>query len=59
MDVGPIPWNFIADYGDRLGLDGQLHRTFCAVIRAMDAAWLAENRQSGASAPNGIQTGSD
>lgn len=40
MDVGPIPWRDVADYGDRLGLVGPMHRLFCKVIRSMDEAWL-------------------
>lgn len=48
MDVGPIPWRDIAAYGDRLGLEGPMHRLFCRVLRAMDEAWLnkrAEDRE--------------
>lgn len=51
MDVGPIPWSAVVDYADRLGLAGVMHRTFCAVLRAMDDAWLAEQRKTAPEAP--------
>lgn len=43
MDLGPIPWRDVVAYADRLGLDSDMVRVFCKVIRALDAAFLEWN----------------
>lgn len=42
MSLGQIPWSAVADYGDRIGLVGEAHRVFVAVVRALDDAFLTE-----------------
>jgi hypothetical protein len=38
---GAIPWSSIDRYSARHGIDGDDFNRFCALIRAMDAAYLA------------------
>lgn len=44
--VGPIPWTVIVAYGDRKGLDRDLMDLFEVVMRALDEAYLAWQRES-------------
>ena len=39
FSVGPIPWDRIAEYADRLGLERDVAAGFVLVIRMMDAAY--------------------
>lgn len=41
LERGPIPWRSIYHYGERYRLDVDEFDRFAAVIRAMDAAYLA------------------
>lgn len=43
MDLGPIPWNRIVEYGERAGLDHDLINPFVRIIRLMDAAYREWN----------------
>ena len=47
---GAIPWSSIDRYAARHGIDGDDFNRFCALIRAMDAAYLAyfKDKQPGA-----------
>ena len=39
FSVGPIPWNRITEYADRIGLESDVAGGFALVIRTMDAAY--------------------
>jgi hypothetical protein len=48
MELGPIPWRDTVEYADRLGLTGEIHRTFVAVIRQLDNVYLTHLREKNA-----------
>jgi len=39
MDLGPIPWTAIVNYGERAGLEPDTIEAFVIVIRTMDGAY--------------------
>ncbi len=41
MEVGPIPWHRITEYGREAGLDDSIRKAFVRIIRAMDDAYRA------------------
>lgn len=43
--VGPIPWNLVAQYGERKGLDVDMLNIFEVVIRTLDETYLSWERQ--------------
>src|SRR5215468_5320837 len=51
---GAIPWSSIDRYAARHGIDGDDFNRFCALIRAMDAAYLAyfKDKQPSALTPS-------
>jgi len=40
MGCGPIPWNRIEDYGERIELDSSMMQVLHVVIRRLDRAFL-------------------
>jgi len=44
--LGPIPWSKIIFYGERLGLDETMVPVFTRVIRELDEAFLADQREN-------------
>jgi len=50
LSRGAIPWSSIDRYAARHGIDGDDFNRFCALIRAMDAAYLTyfKDKQPGA-----------
>jgi hypothetical protein len=42
---GPIPWNLIAEYGDRVGLSGSAHDLFVHVLGKMDKAFHVDRAE--------------
>ena len=43
--IGPIPWHRIVQYGFHHGLDSVMMRLLETVIRELDEAWLAWQRE--------------
>jgi len=44
--LGPIPWGKIIFYGDRLKLDETMMIVFVRILRALDEAFLADQRDN-------------
>ena len=40
MGAAPIPWQHIASYAERSGLDREMTSAFHRIIRMMDQSWL-------------------
>ena len=44
--IGPVPWNYIVDYGSQKGLDPGMMEVFAAVIREIDESYLRWQREA-------------
>ncbi len=43
--IGPVPWTAIVSYADRAGLDREAGDLFVEAIRALDRAYLDDERE--------------
>ena len=46
FDAGPIPWRDVVAYADRAGLDDDNERSFVAILRELDEAYLKHRDES-------------
>jgi len=44
---GPLPWETIATYADRIGLAGTAAEMFCELLAALDDEYLAAIKEQG------------
>ncbi len=46
MDIGPIPWDKINEYGHKAGLVYDILKAFIRIIRLMDDAYLVSRKET-------------